>query len=315
MTTDCDHRELRKGTALRIMDCLRFFVLALLLPSIAECAQWCFLTSPSEQIGVYNPTPTNAVVTMTGSMRRRTVNIGPYETVRLPATSSHYPVCRCVSSAHPMRAAVLGRSARRDAADRIWTTHVQIAQAFEVRTKIVRIALRIGEGPEANARVVDNTTMEVNLALAARLHSDDELAFAIAHEFGHVYQRRTRQFRFREHPETDADAWAVRLMHEACYEPAAAIRALDSLQANIEMTSRIPTILLDLFARRKSGIAEEMRNTFDEPREDRRDRSHLRVLGRALRRINEAVRDWVSGAAPDAHCECNPHTACRNSTL
>ena len=76
--------------------------------------------------------------------------------------------------------------------------------------------------------------VEISLALAELLaDSESELAFAIGHELGHVYQFRTGKQDFSRNPELDADAWGVFFAFSSDYDPYAGAGTL----AKLEMVS------------------------------------------------------------------------------
>jgi predicted Zn-dependent protease len=76
----------------------------------------------------------------------------------------------------------------------------------EDRCKGVR--LYIIRDPSFNASMAANGMMQINTGLLLRLHSEAELAAAIAHEFGHFELRHTLEAFKRRRRSTDALMWA-----------------------------------------------------------------------------------------------------------
>ena len=73
--------------------------------------------------------------------------------------------------------------------------------------------------------------VEISLALAELLgDSGSELAFAIGHELGHVYQFRTGKQDFSRNPELDADAWGLFFAFSSDYDPYAGAGVLSKLE-------------------------------------------------------------------------------------
>lgn len=81
--------------------------------------------------------------------------------------------------------------------------------------------LKITYGNEINARAYsDGSTVEVTMGLSQLLSdSPSELAFAIAHELGHMCQLRYGKNTFNSNSELDADVWGFFLMMGAGYDP------------------------------------------------------------------------------------------------
>jgi predicted Zn-dependent protease len=70
----------------------------------------------------------------------------------------------------------------------------------------------------------------VDLAFAELISdSPSELAWAIAHELGHIYQQRTAQRLWNSDVEWDADYWGVLVATVAGYDPYAAAGTLGKL--------------------------------------------------------------------------------------
>ena len=73
--------------------------------------------------------------------------------------------------------------------------------------------------------------VEISLALAELLgDSESELAFAIGHELGHVYQFRSGKQDFSRNPELDADAWGLFFAFSSDYDPYAGAGVLSKLE-------------------------------------------------------------------------------------
>jgi len=82
-----------------------------------------------------------------------------------------------------------------------------------------------------NAHAANGTTVQINLALAELISdSPSELAFAIAHEIGHIYQQRTgKLFWYQADVEWDADYWGLLMSLFAGYDPYAGAGVLGKL--------------------------------------------------------------------------------------
>jgi Zn-dependent protease with chaperone function len=86
-----------------------------------------------------------------------------------------------------------------------------------------------------NALAFPNGTVQINLALSELISdSESELAFAVAHELGHIIQFKTGQdktgkYVFNSNPEFDADEYGMFLSLGAGYDPYAAAGALAKL--------------------------------------------------------------------------------------
>ena len=90
--------------------------------------------------------------------------------------------------------------------------------------------LKINYDSEINASAFGGNTVTINRSLSELISdSPSELAFAIGHELGHIYQQRTRDFRFDGNPEFDADVWGLILSLSSGYDPYGAAGTLAKL--------------------------------------------------------------------------------------
>jgi hypothetical protein len=81
-----------------------------------------------------------------------------------------------------------------------------------------------------NAFASGGNIVQINLALAQLISdSPSELAFAIAHEVGHIYQQRTGKFLWSADKEWDADHWGLLGALQAGYDPYGAAGTLGKL--------------------------------------------------------------------------------------
>ena len=81
-----------------------------------------------------------------------------------------------------------------------------------------------------NAFAVNGNTVTINLALAQLISdSPSELAFAIGHELGHIYQQRTGNYDWYSDREWDADVWGLLSELTAGYDPYAGAGVLGKL--------------------------------------------------------------------------------------
>jgi hypothetical protein len=124
--------------------------------------------------------------------------------------------------------------------DNIWLAYLTVLQAaIEFEAGLGQgpvfsgspIELRIDPNLEINAFAANGNVVQVNLALAELISdSPSELAFAIAHELGHIYQQRTGiRLWSTTNAENDADVWGVMLSLLAGYDPYASAGALSKL--------------------------------------------------------------------------------------
>jgi hypothetical protein len=87
--------------------------------------------------------------------------------------------------------------------------------------------LQISSDPVINAFASPNGTVQINLALSELISdSPSELAFAIAHELGHMVQYRTKRFAFSPNAEFDADTYGMLFSLFAGFDPYAAAGTL-----------------------------------------------------------------------------------------
>ena len=105
------------------------------------------------------------------------------------------------------------------------------------------VDLRISSDTQINALAANGDTVQINLALAELISdSPSELAFAVAHELGHIYQQRTgRMDFFPSNRERDADLWGLLLTLASGYDPYASAGTLSKLAmatGNSELTKQ-----------------------------------------------------------------------------
>jgi hypothetical protein len=107
--------------------------------------------------------------------------------------------------------------------DRIWLVYldvVNVALAQGVLTTVPE--LRIISDREINAKALNGNTIEIYRALSELISdSPSELAYAIGHEMGHIFQQRNNDLRVFDttNSELDADVWGVILAILAGYDP------------------------------------------------------------------------------------------------
>jgi hypothetical protein len=91
--------------------------------------------------------------------------------------------------------------------------------------------LKIDQSQVINAFASGGNTLQINLALSELISdSPSELAFAVAHEMGHIYQQRNNGTQlFNTDIEFDADQWGAILSLIAGYDPYASAGALAKL--------------------------------------------------------------------------------------
>jgi hypothetical protein len=94
-----------------------------------------------------------------------------------------------------------------------------------------RPELQVLSGQEVNAFAQAGTTVGVTLGLSQLISdSPSELAFALAHELGHIYQQRNGgRMDFHPNPEFDADVWGALLSMAAGFDPYASAGTLAKL--------------------------------------------------------------------------------------
>jgi hypothetical protein len=92
-------------------------------------------------------------------------------------------------------------------------------------------SLYLNTEPVINAYATKGQEVHIFVALAELIHdSQSELAFAMAHEMGHIVQQRTGTLYFvNNNPEFDADVWGVLVSLLAGYDPYAGSGALAKL--------------------------------------------------------------------------------------
>ncbi len=189
------------------------------------------------------------------------VFLGAFQTLvvqLMPRRINAEHACIRINASVPLHAGVLGHDVNGSDFDRVWSTFAVVARAYEDVPRTKPVALTVTRASEANARAVDRNTVEVNAGLARRLSVPDELAFAVAHELGHIFQHRSNVFRYYDQQELDADAWALRLMVRAGYDPRAAGPALNKLRAGIEAATQLPAYWRGVFEERSRVIQREM---------------------------------------------------------
>ncbi len=112
------------------------------------------------------------------------------------------------------------------------------------------IELRIDGTREVNALAGNGEYIQINLALAELISdSPSELAFAIGHELGHIYQQRTGLLIFEQaNREADADFWGTLISFAAGYDPYAAAGTLSKLAMATGTSSLVGQLFEDLEA-------------------------------------------------------------------
>ncbi len=128
--------------------------------------------------------------------------------------------------------------------DRLWDVFLRLVRATKSIDSAAfssPVSFQIKDDAVINAYATgDGRSILVNTALAELLgDSDSELAFVIAHEFGHIYQTRTGRREFSLNPELDADALGLLFSLVAGYDPYASAGVFGRLQ----MTSGLPGLL------------------------------------------------------------------------
>jgi hypothetical protein len=116
--------------------------------------------------------------------------------------------------------------------DRIWMVYRQVANAA-VNAGIIPSTpnLQILGGQVVNAYAQNGSTVAVTLGLSQLISdSPSELAFALAHELGHIYQQQNGgSLLYNSDPEFDADVWGTLIAITAGYDPYAAAGTLAKL--------------------------------------------------------------------------------------
>ena len=233
----------------------------------AAANQLCF--SDAGTVAIYNPNDTPAFVRVSAISRGVKLNmptdgsqlfLGPHLTflIRPKRARAHDDrFCLRLHSSVPLRGRTLGGTSA-DEYDAIWSAFAVLEDSYRRSAGGQPVRLRISESWEANGRVPDRNTVEINLGLVRALGTGDELAYGVAHEFGHIDQKRSESFRYDNQEDVDADAWAVNLMASAGFDPAAAKTAFRKLKSGIETNVRLPPHLSALFEQRFSAIKEQI---------------------------------------------------------
>jgi hypothetical protein len=116
--------------------------------------------------------------------------------------------------------------------DRIRMVYLQVANAAVNGGFIPSIpTLQILDGKVVNAYAQGGTTVAVTLGLSQLISdSPSELAFALAHELGHIFQQQNGgSLLLHPDPEFDADLWGTVIAVSAGYDPYAAAGTLAKL--------------------------------------------------------------------------------------
>lgn len=121
--------------------------------------------------------------------------------------------------------------------ERIWLVYSKVVDAATQLSGMLGTnlsspvpTLNISPDPVINAFATPSGTVQINLALSELISdSESELAFAIAHELGHIIQFRTGNLLFNANREFDADEYGMLFSLGAGYDPYAAAGALAKL--------------------------------------------------------------------------------------
>jgi hypothetical protein len=116
--------------------------------------------------------------------------------------------------------------------DRIWLVYRQVSNAAVSAGILPSVPdLKILDGQIINAYAQGGTTVGVTLGLSQLISdSPSELAFALAHELGHIYQQQNKgALLFHSDIEFDADIWGTVISLFAGYDPYAAAGTLAKL--------------------------------------------------------------------------------------
>lgn len=121
--------------------------------------------------------------------------------------------------------------------ERIWLVYLKLLDAAHqlasgIGTDLTSPApvLNISSDSIINAFASPNGTVQINLALSELISdSPSELAFAVAHELGHIVQYRTNRLVFNSNAEFDADEYGMLFSLLAGYDPYAAAGTLAKL--------------------------------------------------------------------------------------
>ncbi len=136
--------------------------------------------------------------------------------------------------------------------DAIWLAFIMTWNAAQGIDEVFTqpIELRIDGTREVNALAGNGEYIQINLALAELISdSPSELAFAIGHELGHIYQQRTGLLIFEQaNREADADFWGTLISFAAGYDPYAAAGTLSKLAMATGTSSLVGQLFEDLEA-------------------------------------------------------------------
>ena len=93
------------------------------------------------------------------------------------------------------------------------------------------VGLNILFTQQVNAFTNGSAEVDISVAVSELIgDSESELAFALAHQLGHIYQLRNgNQLKFGGNAESDADQWAMAILLAARYDPYAAAGTLAKL--------------------------------------------------------------------------------------
>lgn len=123
-----------------------------------------------------------------------------------------------------------GRPAsHRDRIEQIYSRLMEVGTLLEMFKGTPQLSVTTGE--EVNAFVENGANVTVSLGLAQVMsESDNELAFVLAHQFGHIFQQQNSNFLlWDDDPEKDANMWAIYFTFFAGYDPYAMPGALGHL--------------------------------------------------------------------------------------
>lgn len=141
--------------------------------------------------------------------------------------------------------------------ERIWAVFLRILDV--ARTLMPDafnrpMALEISSAAQVNAFAYSSgDRIKVNLA-TSQMYGDAEaeLAWAVAHEMGHIIQFRTGKKYFSSEAELDTDGWGALLLLGASYDPYAAAGALGRLQLAAGLPGLLGELLLELLVPHRS---------------------------------------------------------------
>jgi len=141
--------------------------------------------------------------------------------------------------------------------ERIWAVFLRILDAARTLvpdTFTRQVTLELSSAAQVNAYAYSSgDRIKVNLA-TSQMYGDAEaeLAWAVAHEMGHIIQLRTGKRTFSSEAEADADAWGALLLLGASYDPYAASGALGRLQLAAGAPGLLGELLLELLVPHRS---------------------------------------------------------------